>query len=335
VRNQTSPTEVNTRIAAVIRTRLSQERPSHWLPQPNAVKLLLLAVGEYHANFLVTSGGFTSVARLCRRSQWGLTDSDQLAREFAVLQDIETSGAGPSAIALFNDVPNPFLIEEYVAGAPPNLEMHVTQIGETLAAAHACQPIRSAPKLDHRTSFEFLLSDGLAMLEGCRGLSRTLDAVRLLHELAASLVPAPIDESSAVLTHTDLTQRNMLMREGSCVFLDWEGARLGSRAWDLAYLTSPVTAAWADPPLRPSGWWRRQLIEGYSVAADVDPGSLSGQVRQIQPFVILRALAWCVQRLEAAIASPQLPIGRNAARRLEQIVSQAFIQDMIGIGRSQ
>lgn len=294
-------------IAAHISRALVAAGPSHWLPSPESVTISLLADGIYHANFLVEASGQQCVARVNRKSQWGLTNSAQLTREYAVLHDLKDAGVAPAPLALFADTQTPFLLETYLPGHYLCYGSDLLTCATTIAKVHACPPVCSHPLLDDAPAHKFLIADGYARLDRCTRTTTNQATLNALANFAEDLDRTIVPESPRVLLHTDLIQKNILVADGHCAFVDWEGARLGPRAWDLAYFLSPVTLRWAQPSTLLSESQRAAVIDAYALAAGIEASALADEVGVLLPFVIFRALAWCVAYAETALAmSPRV-----------------------------
>lgn len=109
----------------------------------------------------------------------------------------------------------------------------------------------------------------------------------ILHEAAADpMLVAGLREARAAwrplaLVHADLKHDNVLVERVSTglrvVVLDWEMARLGDPAWDLAGLTARLIAAdensapWTDADLDAAAW----LVRTYAGASGLGPPGLA------------------------------------------------------------
>lgn len=283
-----------------VRERLVSMAPRPWLPDPSCVRLETLSSGAYHDNYRLTCGAQRSVVRVNRLSQWGHTSEQQLAREFATLQDLQESGATPLPLDLLPGDP-PLLIETYFEGEPFRYGDQLALAARSFAAVH-CQPIRyAAGRIPTGSAQAFLIENGEYWLQQAeRGAGQAGPSVRLLRQAARRLQVAPVRSSSpAGIIHTDLIANNLLVEKGRCCILDWEGARLGPVAWDLAYFLSPVTIRWAPAgTVPPSAQERSSFLSQYALAAGVETTTIADAVAQFLPLVIFRALAWCVGFLQ-------------------------------------
>lgn len=308
-------------LANEIRHALGRLSPQSWLPGPAQVDVELLADGVYHANFTVISGGRRSVARVVRASQWGLAGSRQLKREHAVLSDLARVNVAPIPLALVRSASFPFLVESFVPGRYVDHHSDLEVCAAAIASAHSCAPRRSEHLLDPRPPREFLLGDSDGRLRHCRTTAENSGTLRLLNQALRVLADVDLPTSAPVLVHTDLIQRNLLVEDGRCGIVDWEGTRLGYRAWDLAYFLSPVTLGWAEPPVALTYSERERFLSSYADSAGLGREQLGAEVDTLTPFVLLRALAWCVDFASRA-ANDESPAARD---RLALFTSTDFV----------
>lgn len=145
------------------------------------------------------------------------------------------------------------LVEEYVAGRAFSYLSDLPALGAVVAEVHR----RPAPHLPALDAVQELRADALRWLSH----ARRPELVAPLRALARDL-------------------------------LDWEGARRGHPAWELAHALSPTTTLWEPRTaaiLSPDR--ARELITAY-----LDAGGLVAAVRDLPVLmdaVVLRALAWC------------------------------------------
>lgn len=299
--------ESDAQLTAGIINQLAQLDATDWLPKPRAVTVERLAGGGYHKNFLVKSAGVVTVARWNRTSQWGLTQVDQLRREFLVLTCVQGSGVTPVPLALLTGDP-PFLIESFIEGTPFRYGSEIDHAATAIAAVH-CQPIRDLGKAGPvESAAGFLLSDGSRWLHRAEPSGRARSTTRLLRRALLGLKenPRPI-ETPSVIVHTDLIHSNLLSTAGGCCIVDWEGARLGPAAWDLAYFLSPVTRRWAPAECAPiTAADEGRFLQIYAAATGIDLDCVITDVKALLPFVIFRALAWCVGYQESEQLEPEI-----------------------------
>lgn len=266
-----------------------------------------LASGAYHDHDVLRAGGRGVVLRSCIGSQWGLSPVDQLAREHATLRALHASapGAGPRPLALMGEV----LAEELVEGRAFCYAKDLAGLAAVLAKVHALPAPGHLPRVD---AVAELIADGRAWLARARGS----DAADLLREHGAALSshgpPAP-----PVLCHTDVNPGNLIVAAGGRVRLvDWEAARVGDAAWDLAHALSPTTTSWSDEdPVVLGAPERAALLDAY-VAAGGDRGAVD-RLGTLHAAVVFRALAWCLGFDEREV--PAL------AARLERLRDANFV----------
>ena len=267
---------------------------TNWLPEPKRVTIQPLADGVYHANFTVESGNRRSVIRVVRQSQWGLSVSDQLLREHAVLEDLIHTEVAPRPLALVKSGPIPFTVESLIRGEYVNHSSDLVACAVAFAAVHTCTPTRSRHLLDQRSAKTFLLNDSSERLKNCRRSARWARSVTLLARALHMLAATDLPSYEPTLIHTDLIQKNLLVNGSKCGIVDWEGARIGCPAWDLAYFLSPVTLGWADPPAMLDDHERMLFLRAYSDETKGSVNSLYDDIASFMPFVLLRQLSWCV-----------------------------------------
>lgn len=290
-------------IASSIRATLAADGRRTWLPDPENTRVTLMTEGAYHANFIVESGDLRTVARVVRASQWGLSAAAQLKREYAVLVDLIPAGVAPAPLELIAHAALPFMMQSYLPGRYVNHNRDLEACARSIASAHGCEPVSSAPLVDRRPPKDFFLGDSNERLNRClptHDNSGGLDLLKAAHDILAN---ADLPESPMVLTHTDLIQRNLLVDQGHCWIVDWEGARFGQRSWDLAYFMSPMTLAWAEPPVTLSEREQENLFQAYGQEAHISAQTLASEVSSFMPFVLLRALSWCMEYAARPIRS--------------------------------
>jgi aminoglycoside phosphotransferase (APT) family kinase protein len=287
--------EFDAQLQAKIVAQLAQQEATAWLPNPGALTIEPLSAGAYHKNFLVRSEGVVTVARYNRKSQWGLSSSEQLRREFFVLSDVQESNVTPVPLALWTGDP-PFLIESFIDGFPFRYGDDLDHAARAIGAVHS-QPIRkSLAWKQTETATSFLLTDGMRWLKRADLSGGPTRTSRILRTTWAGLRRGPKPtESPSVIVHTDLIHSNLLSTLSGCSIVDWEGARQGPAAWDLAYFLSPVTLRWAPfecSPVTPAD--ANRFLQIYSASAKSDLDTIRMAVQAFLPYVIFRALAWCL-----------------------------------------
>ena len=281
-------------LCRIVARRIRSLPATDWLPVPARLSMELLRSGAYHTNVLVRSGEVSLVARINNRSQWGLPAAAQLAREFAVLKSLEATGVAPIPLALLDGDP-PILLESYIDGRGFRYDTDLLAAAVAIAKVHEQPPAAEIRKQPPTPAGQFLIEDARRWLGKAESTAGGATGASLVRERMESLEQLPTGPQAPVLLHTDLIHGNLLSAHGACSIVDWEGARVGPRAWDLAYFLSPVTIRWAPV----EGWWltrtaRREFLQTYADSASVDLARLDVEVSELLPFVVVRALAWCL-----------------------------------------
>jgi len=318
------------RDVVAVRDRVRSLAPQHWIPDPHLAMVSVLAHGTYHTSLLVRTREARVVARLCRDSQWGLSPTEQLEREFTVLGALEPSRVAPMPLMLIADAEREFLLESFVGGRAFDYTRDMGPLAHAIARVHACSPLRASFALPDTSPTDFLLNDGRQWADRARRTPRLSGVIEMLDEAEQRLRTLGTSTSSDhVLLHTDLIHTNIRRTDSGCVLLDWEGARAGPRAWDLAYLLSPVTLMWSDQTSALVGAGRKAFMSAYAAAAGLNADDVEVEVDALSPFVIFRALAWCTGfSATAVITAPRV------LERLDQICTPAFVRDhlLTGLG---
>lgn len=275
------------------------------------VALAHLAAGAYHDHHLLTVEGHAVVLRRCTGSQWGLPPAEQLAREHATLVALAQTGVAPTPLALLSDPP--LLIEEHVTGRPFAYASDLPALGRALATVHGLAP-EHLPVVDARVE---LLEDGSAWLERARAAGTDTEAVVLIAALGERAATAAGEAGRAVLVHSDLNAGNLVATDDGVRLLDWEAARRGPAAWDLAHALSPTTTRWDAATacaLAPAD--ARELLDAY-VGAGGSPEAVA-QVGALMGAVVFRALAWCLG-FRADVAGGYAEASPSLADALERL----------------
>ncbi len=231
-------------------------------------------------------GGDELVLRRCLASQWGLAPADQLAREYATLRALEATGVAPRPVALELTPDGPVLVEELVVGRAFDPRRDLAALMPALRRVHATPPPAALPALDPVAA---LREDGTNLLGRARAAGAPGDQLAALERLAAAL-PAPFDAGAPVLVHTDLNAGNLLVApDGRVRLLDWEAARVGPAAWDLAHLLAPTTTLW-DPATA----CRLDAAASSAALAAYGAEAVTRHVAALSRPIAFRALAWVV-----------------------------------------
>lgn len=312
--------------AAELTERLQRLGPRPWLTVPNEAELQPLARGAYHLNFLLENRGVQSVLRLCRNSQWGLTRHEQLSKEFATLQDVACSGVAPRPRELVTGEV-PILIESFVAGTPFEYTSEgLYAAGRSVGHVHTQRVFAGLGRLPTVPGYRFLLDDGAAWLSKAEQVGHAPETTACLRAHGAEL-NQPTVRGRMCIVHTDLTASNLLATHDGVAILDWEGARLGDSAWDLAYFLSPVTTRWGPGRRALSVQERMRFLAGYSSITGENVNVLEEAVVQWMPLVIFRALAWCVgfEAITDLEPGPRADLGRfTNPQFVEQVWAEAL-----------
>ncbi len=275
---------------------------------PAAARIAPLAAGAYHEHSVLRAGGEAIVLRACTGSQWGLEPEAQLAREHATLQALHavSPGVGPRPRALVGAL----LAEELVLGRPFDYATDLPALGAALAGVHRVPAPAHLPTVD---AVAELAADGRAWL----ARAPESPAATLLAEHAATLAPRGPAAGPAVLCHTDVNPGNLIVTDdGTVRLVDWEAARGGDAAWDLAHALAATTTSWSDDaPIVLDEVAREALLDGY-VAAGGERAAVE-RVPALHAAVVFRGLAWCQGFDERA--APSL------APRLERLRDANFV----------
>ncbi len=252
------------------------------------VTLRHLAAGAYHDHHVLTVEGHEVVLRRCTGSQWGLAPAAQLAREHATLHALEPTGVAPRPLGLVAEPP--ILLEELVRGRPFSYATDLPALARALVPVHALSP-GHLPAVDPTPE---LLADGGRWLALAREAGTDAVAVAHLEALASDAAAGPRLTAASVLVHTDLNAGNLMVEDDGAVrLLDWEAARRGPAAWDLAHALSPTTTRWDHASACTLDAAQvRDFLAAYE-AAGGSPAVVAELPSLLGP-VVFRALAWCV-----------------------------------------
>lgn len=279
---------------------------------PAGARLSPLAAGAYHAHAVLHAGGESVVLRRCVGSQWGLRPAAQLAREYATLGALHAHapGAGPRPLALIGEL----LVEELVRGRPFDYASDLAGLGASLAAVHAVPAPGHLPVVD---AVAELGADGRAWL----ARAPASPAASLLARHGSKLLAhGPV--AAATLCHTDVNPGNLVVTdEGRVRLLDWEAARGGDPAWDLAHALSPTTTCWTDDEPVVLGERERGVLLAAYLASGGDRAAVA-RVPALHRAVAFRALAWCLGFDEGA--APAL------TTRLRRLRDANFVSAVLG-----
>ncbi|HUG15385.1 MAG TPA: phosphotransferase [Thermomicrobiales bacterium] len=267
---------------------------SHVIAGPDGWRVAALSGGTTSRTFSVLDpdGRPVYIARLARPGC-----GDWLRQEEAVLRELgdDPAGCAPAGVARIDDPALPegqLLVHQHVAGAAASL---VSLGSATLEALAACLAWVHGHARDG-----YMLWPSLAVQRGARAdCYRARIATLRQHSAASALQPevddllarvtaldlpasAGWDETSFALIHGDLSNGNILLRnDGSVTLIDWEYARDGDPAEELAYLI-------AEHDLAPD--IVADLADAYASAGG-DPWTLARMPVWL-PYVALDSALW-------------------------------------------
>ena len=286
------------------------------------VTLRHLAAGAYHDHHVLTVEGTDVVLRRCVGSQWGLPPAEQLAREHATLVALAPTGVAPRPLALLDDPP--LLLEEHVGGRPFSYATDLPALARALVPVHALAP-EHLPAVDPIAE---LLEDGGRWLALAREAGTDPEAVVLVDGLGTEAAAGPVPTAAAILVHTDLNAGNLVVEgDGAVRLLDWEAARRGPAAWDLAHALSPTTTRWnAAGACTLSEDQVRAFLEAYATAGGSP--TVIAELQALLAPVVFRALAWCLGvRGEHALGRREL--GGDLAESLARLTRTDAVAEAV------
>lgn len=152
----------------------------------------------------------------------------------------------------------------------------------------------------------------------------------LLSELEARVAGAPGARAPAVLVHTDLNAGNLVATDGGVRLLDWEAARRGPAAWDLAHALSPTTTTWDAATSQVLGDRDAdRLLDAYVEAGG--SAAAVAQVGALMEAVVFRALSWCAgARAERGAGS-----GEPLDAALERLTRVGAVRDALAFATAR
>lgn len=135
----------------------------------------------------------------------------------------------------FEDGPAPLLVLEDLMPAywpPPWRRGDVEQVLQALAEV-AATPVTGLPRVEdvHGNDWRMVEDDPAPFLSTRLRDARWLE--RRLPELLAAADAAPVHGDS--LLHCDVRSDNLCLKDGRCVLVDWNHARLGNPKYDIAF----------------------------------------------------------------------------------------------------
>lgn len=224
--------------------------PSELIPEQLSVSNL--GVGESYAAWLVSDGLHSWVFRLPRRpaDEMPCSMSDELAAAQFISEEV-----GARAVAMDDSCENalgcPYIVSSYAPGAVLSAadwnEQLLRQHAHQLAMLHSPTFTR-AGRLGSETSTVDIVrefDDGFRWWQESHAeITDDNEVTSLAHDIREQLVnAAPSFEGIPYsFIHGDLVVTNVVVdAEGKPRYIDWEWARIGDVAQDLAYIGGQVT----------------------------------------------------------------------------------------------
>lgn len=216
-----------------------------------AVEVRALGAGESYAAWKVVDGAQKVVVRVPRRPPEEMPTA--MRDEFAASALIDSS-VGSRALAMDDSPENalgaPFIVSTFVPGAV----LAAAEWNEALLMAHARQMAKlhdphyegAGPLGAHGTAIDPVreFDGGYAWWqESHPDVTDSAGVATLGAEIRKRLLDARpyFDGTRYSFIHGDLVATNVVVdREGTPRFIDWEWARIGDVAQDLAYIGGPV-----------------------------------------------------------------------------------------------
>lgn len=253
--------------------------------------------GMFHDNYFFVAAGREMILRMARtyrpeRSlEQSITSLRREAQTLRVLAGCDFPYPVPELVCLVEDEEGGLigLIETCVEGAPlPDLrssaheQMRIPTIGQVAAAVHAL-PVDRFEHLDSRADSVSHVRDELA------AFPEDLFTTWPMAEAARDWIEAHLTCRPAVLLHGDLLPQNILCDitgDGAIGVIDWECARLGDPAYDLAIVTRG-----ARQPLKEGGGFDRLLALYEEASGSAIPATA------VRIHELLLHLAWIAEAM--------------------------------------
>jgi thiamine kinase len=225
--------------------------------------------GKSNVNYLVRSGDHEFVVRLNNDNQ-GLGVDRRVERQ--VLAEIAAADFAPSVVFVDDSV----LVTNYVSGRHPT-RTDLARVGRLFSRIHRTSTNVSRA-LDPRRQVSDYVSRIRAPLE---------PAIRDCQEIILSRhLPAP---DSPCLCHNDLLFENMIDAGDRLVAIDWEYARPGDPAFDIAVFVETYRLDTAEVAC---------LLSAY----DGDGGDLAVRIEHYRElYALIEILWWCIRDPGAAV----------------------------------
>jgi len=225
--------------------------------------------GKSNVNYLVRSGDHEFVVRL-NNDNLSLGVDRNVERQ--VLAEIAAADFAPSVVFVDHSV----LVTTYVDGRHPTLT-DLARVGRLFSRIHRTSTNVSL-ELDPRQQVSDYVSRIRAPLE---------PAIRNCREIILSRdLPAP---QSPCLCHHDLLFENMIDAGDRLVAIDWEYARLGDPAFDIAVFVETYRLDTAEAAC---------LLSAY----DGDGDDLAIRIEYYRElYALIEILWWCIRDPRAAV----------------------------------
>ena len=145
----------------------------------------------------------------------------------------------------FEDGPVPLLVLEDLVDAywpPPWREGDVELVLATLAEVSSVHA--SLPPLEQENDWRAIAADPAPFL--ATGLRDAGWLERNLPDLIAAADTAPLVGDSVI--HCDVRSDNLCIKDGRCILVDWNHARVGNPKFDIAFWAPSLTLEQGPPP---------------------------------------------------------------------------------------
>lgn len=271
-------------------------REHGWIEGNSTVEFL--AAGEYNENYLVTSAAQRTVFRINHGSQLNL--NDQIAYEFAVLENVAPSGVTPRPLhvcASHPVFPRGAMLMTYIPGRHLDYRTDLREAAECFARVHAVDYdyttgpllVQADPILDIVAECRGLLGryDDHPLPDSGRIIHAYLERVRRLSERASFAGESPC------IVNTEVNSGNFLVSDRRVRLVDWEKAVASYRYQDLGHFLVPTTTLWKTD-FRFDAPTRRRFLQDYHDAAEPPVGldELDERTALLEKTILLRAFSW-------------------------------------------
>lgn len=237
-------------------------------------KIEALGSGLFHKNYLFEASGESLVLRVgkverhLQTREEAITSLRREAKTLDALSSLDLSFAAPELICLANDESGDTvgLIESAVDGMPLSLFTKSREpdgplkiIAQVAAEIHAVPQSEFSHLDQHADSQSHVLTNLRALPDS---LFKEFAEAAIAREWILGQLP---DDRSSRVLHGDLLPQNLLFdfqEDGGIGVVDWECARIGDPAYDLAIVTRG-----ARKPLGVPGGVQR-LVQFYNEAAE-------------------------------------------------------------------